>query len=349
MELEIMIWAYTRHEAYTVKTGYEMLAKAKTMLAGPIYLEEQKRNALKNKIWKIPTLPKIQMFLWRAVSGALAVVERLKSRVASGIWSDAGIPLPAASMQQSLEENLRFAFNAMEDTTRSRTIKRSVPWILWLVWKNRNSILYAETQESTERLLRNMADEVDQWFKLNKVLIPDTNERAYLNSSDSWSPLEDGTIKCNIHANWRNASLHSGIAWIARDQSGNVIHHARDALVHDPNRLIAEFRCVIWAMMSLSDLGVINATIASDYNKVVEAIKSPLQWPHFRTLLQQITKFKEKFVSITFEGKRVQANGVARVIARSVLKDGRFQSYLALGGPSWLQDRLVRERNRSNI
>lgn len=80
MELEIMIWAYTRHEAYTVKTGYEMLAKAKTMLAGPIYLEEQKRNALKNKIWKIPTLPKIQMFLWRAVSGALAVVERLKSR-----------------------------------------------------------------------------------------------------------------------------------------------------------------------------------------------------------------------------------------------------------------------------
>nr|VDC99269.1 unnamed protein product [Brassica oleracea] len=142
----------------------------------------------------------------------------------------------------------------MEDMARSRTITRSVPWLLWLVWKNRNSIMYAETQEYTDRLLRDMVDEADQWFKLNNVLTPDTDGRACLQSGDSWSPPEEGRIKCNIHANWRNASLHSGIAWIARDHSGNVIHHTRDAIVNAPNRLIAEIQCVIWTLTSLSDL-----------------------------------------------------------------------------------------------
>ncbi|KAF2614003.1 hypothetical protein F2Q70_00013142 [Brassica cretica] len=309
----------------------------------------------------------------KLVSGALALAERLNSRglgvdnlcklcqggpeninhvlfqcaVASRLWSDAGIPLPAASIKRSFEENLSFAFNVMEDMTRSRTITRSVPWLLWLVWKNRNSIMYAETQESTERLLRDMVDEADQWFKLNNVLTPDIDGRACLQSGDSWSPPEEGRIKCNIHANWRNASLHSGKAWIARDHSGKVIHHTRDAIVNAPNRLIAEIRCVIWTLTSLSDLGVTNVIIASYYNEVMEAIKLPLQWPRYRASLHQITKLKENFVTITFEGETIQTNRIARDIARSVLRDGRFQSYLALGGPSWLQDRIAREETRS--
>lgn len=187
------VWAHSRHKAYTVKTGYEMLAKAKSLVAGPIPPEEQVRNALKRRIWKIPILPKIQMFLWRAVSGALAVAERLNSRglgvdtmcklcqggsetinhvlyqcsVATRVWSDARNRLPVASLQRSLEENLVFVFNLMEDKSRPQTLVRFVPWMLWSVWKNKNSIVYAETQESMERLLRDMVNEVDQWFLLN--------------------------------------------------------------------------------------------------------------------------------------------------------------------------------------
>lgn len=39
---------------------------------------------------------------------------------------------------------------------------------------------------------------------------------------------------------------------------------------------------------------------------------------------------------------------IARDIAKSVLRDGRYQSYLALGGPVWLHDRLLRESNGNN-
>lgn len=101
--------------------------------------------------------------------------------------------------------------------------------------------------------------------------------------------------------------------------------------------------------MSLSDIGITKVIIASDYNEVMEAIKSPLQWPRYRDLLHQVMKLKEKFTMVVFEGEKISANGIARDIARSVLRDGKFQSYLALGGPSWLHERLARERNRSDL
>ncbi|CAN7139353.1 unnamed protein product, partial [Brassica rapa subsp. narinosa] len=40
------------------------------------------------------------------------------------------------------------------------------------------------------------------------------------------------------------------------------------------------------------------------------------------------------------------ANTIARDIAKSVMKDKRFQSYLALGGPAWLHQRITAEVSR---
>lgn len=56
------IWAYSRQRAYTVKTGYEILVREKVLQAGQISQQEQVRNNLKKKIWKMPTLPKVRMF-----------------------------------------------------------------------------------------------------------------------------------------------------------------------------------------------------------------------------------------------------------------------------------------------
>lgn len=46
---------------------------------------------------------------------------------------------------------------------------------------------------------------------------------------------------------------------------------------------------------------------------------------------------------LSFELEPVSSNAIMRHISRSATRDGRFQSYLALGGPAWLHDRLLRE------
>lgn len=53
-------------------------------------------NNLKARVWSIPTIPKIQIFLWRALSGALAVAESL---ISHGIQAELSCPLCGASSE----------------------------------------------------------------------------------------------------------------------------------------------------------------------------------------------------------------------------------------------------------
>lgn len=74
------IWAYTNHGAYTVKSRYWMIANEESVMHNVRSVQEQQVLELKRRVWKLATLPKIRMFLWRALSGALAVADRLQSR-----------------------------------------------------------------------------------------------------------------------------------------------------------------------------------------------------------------------------------------------------------------------------
>lgn len=174
-----------------------------------------------------------------------------------------------------------------------------------------------------------MMEEVELWFTLNNNQTGSTSDNQRVEVCDKWSVHAEGSLKCNIHANWRNSYLHSGVAWITRDHQGNVVHHARDAITFAPNRLVAELRCVIWALLSLRDLGITKVVLALDYQEVVAALKAPHHWPKFRGLLERVRELSGSFESLVFEGEKISANGVARDI----------------GGPSWLQDRILRETN----
>ncbi|CAF2159053.1 unnamed protein product, partial [Brassica napus] len=104
---------------------------------------------------------------------------------------------------------------------------------------------------------------------------------------------------------------------------------------------VTKLRGIIWRLESNRDLGVAKLVLASDYSEVIEAINGPYHWPQYQTLLEQVFVLKLYFTSITFEVEIVLNNSIARNIAKSVLGDGRLQSYLALGRPAWLHDRLL--------
>ena len=87
------------------------------------------------------------------------------------------------------------------------------------------------------------------WFEVNKKPGEHDGHLLMRRQSDTWSPLINGSIKCNAHTIWRNSSLHSGVAWIARDSNGQVRFHAREAFTCSASRLIAELRCIIWVLL----------------------------------------------------------------------------------------------------
>lgn len=65
--------------------------------------------------------------------------------------------------------------------------------------------------------------------------------------------------------------------------------------------------------------------------------------------MEQITLLKGNFESISFDVEKLTGNSIAIDFAKSVMCDGRFNSYLALGGPSWLHDQIQRETARDDV
>ena len=147
----------------------------------------------------------------------------------------------------------------------------------------------------------------------------------------------DGVLKCNIYSNWRNAYWG---AWITRDNTGNVRHHARDAFTCSLTKFMAELRCLEWVLQSLKDLQYQEIIIGTKPQELIEPVKKPSSWHRFRIILQRISVLCSEFQMVAFEAETGASNQVAHAIAKSVLRDGRLQSYHALAGPGWLHNRI---------
>ncbi|XP_019101890.1 PREDICTED: uncharacterized protein LOC109133328 [Camelina sativa] len=79
-EEDFWCWEPNKSGDYSVKSGYDLaLSINKGQLIEEASLQPS-LNPLKEKIWSINTEPKIKTFLWKALSGALPVAERLISR-----------------------------------------------------------------------------------------------------------------------------------------------------------------------------------------------------------------------------------------------------------------------------
>ncbi|KAG7568115.1 Reverse transcriptase domain [Arabidopsis thaliana x Arabidopsis arenosa] len=370
--LDSHIWAYNRNGIYTVKSGNRLISHLQRV-PGPISVQDQEARALKMKIWDLKTVPKIKMFLWRALSGALAVSVCLQAHgmntdltcslcqddiesishvlfqcwPAREVWEITNIPMPVQGFTDSLHDNLAFILKLMSNDGVSLNIRMAIPWILWGIWKHRNGIKYAGTQGDLNALVTHALEEAEVWNKLMEAPSHSSSGRATVIRLDSrWSkpPLE--MLKCNIHVSWLNDSHMCGGAWIVRNHQGDAVFHAREMFLPASNRIAAELRGFLWMLHSLCDLHLNNIEVWSDCNAAVEGIIDSSNWPRYHSYLDRIHRLLPQFGQVIFKVSSTKANGIAREIALSVTRDGRGQSYLARGGPVWLQSRIDEEKRR---
>ncbi|KAG2328336.1 hypothetical protein Bca52824_011064 [Brassica carinata] len=323
------VWAFNNSGEYTVKSECWLLTNMPERNGGTSVVQEQDVLDLKRKIWKIPTIPKICMFLWRAASGALAVAERL---TAHGVETIRHVLFQCVKAQElldelrvapdqllqdvSLIELLKESLRLIIQETLEKERRKAVPWILWMIWKTGTKAM----------------EEATLWYELNKSPYGELITTNDLGIPRRWVAPTQGVVKCNFYASWRSNRHLTGGAWITRDYRGMVGMHARDALIPTPERLSAEMQCLLWRVC-----------IGTESNMLTEAIRKFSKWPRYRSLLQSISAVCLEFTSIEFEIESRTSNKVAREISTSVLRDGRFRLYLAMGGPSWLHDLIQTE------
>ncbi|XP_010472440.1 PREDICTED: uncharacterized protein LOC104752070 [Camelina sativa] len=274
-----------------------------------------KLNELKASVWKVETVPKIRTFLWRMLSGALAVSERLASRA----LALANIPSPIGGFSATnIDINWEHLLKVIQDE---------------------------EIPSSVRELVFKAQEDATQWKEAQSrpVDITAQDPMKQGNVEKKWIKPMAGYVKCNIRSSWYNSSRLNGGAWILRDETGQVLYHARNALSPADSRFVAALQCLLWALDALRILHIDKVELALDNRMVIEAINCPSAWPRFSILLSNIHEKLSNFTSWRASAVAVSANTVAVAIAKSVTRDGRLQSYLSLGGPSWLHNQVRHE------
>ncbi|KAG7543484.1 Reverse transcriptase domain [Arabidopsis thaliana x Arabidopsis arenosa] len=268
----------------------------------------------------------------------------------ASVWQLTALPQPDQGFTDSIEGNIHYILSLMEKVSLPANMRAAIPWLLWRIWKARNSSLYAGKDNDPNILIAAALEEAEEWHQQNLVIAQENKlwNHTKTRIENRWIKPAWGCLKCNVYASWTKESLHCGGAWLLRNHTGDVVLHARDAFVPVVNRIAAELHCILWCFQSLHNVRVHSCEIWSDCNAAVCALELPNDWPKYRSLLNKISQVIQVMRDVKFKISSPKANTLARDIACSVTREGRFNSYLAAGGPAWLHERIEEERRRRN-
>lgn len=365
-------WAHNKSGSLTVKSAYWLARNQKIKECYPEVLSLPSVNPVREKVWKITSAPKIKTFLWKAVSEALPVAELILRRgmkidnrcqtcgseeesilhvlfhcaPARQVWALSGIPHPKIGFDEgSLLGNVSYLLSLKTTSRLDEKMIRVWPWILWSLWKSRNELIFKGRRWSPEEIKEKADCEAEEWFLAQEV------EEEFIKTSSTelrppvrrWKPPPRGWLMCNVSLDWVKHSKLLGVAWVVRNERGVVMMHSRRAFSNIHSLDDARLTTLLWAIESMSSLHYNQVIFAGDFRDLFLAFKKPLQWPALRyqvdelgLLLSLISDFKLLVVS-------KEENRGATIIAQSVTREGRLQSYVASGHPSWLFEFFVNE------
>ncbi|XP_057789298.1 uncharacterized protein LOC131006143 [Salvia miltiorrhiza] len=213
-ELDRPIWHFSPHGRYTVKSAYKMASALTLDLS---YGEEGSWI----HIWKIPVLPKVKSFLWRAVKNNLPSKENLLSRgilvggecgtckmgyenlwhvffacpFAEECWRIGGLSTLLGSLRDRSD-----SFKEALSTLLSSDVGASaakVSMILWHVRKDRNKAVWEGAIPNPSRTVTLAASCREDWLLAQAASSLPSSTVAVVSSQDpcvGWHNLQEGWV-----------------------------------------------------------------------------------------------------------------------------------------------------------
>ncbi|XP_048621839.1 uncharacterized protein LOC106398406 [Brassica napus] len=361
------VWLHNRNGSYSVKSGYWFINRFNREEEIKVAEMRPSLNDLKTEVWKIPTVPKIKNFIWRAISNAIPVGELLVKRgikmdpvcqacgyqgesinhiifgcsIARQVWALANVPTPQFGFDAvSHFSNFHSLFLMMKNREIDERFRNAIPWIVWYLWKYRNRVIFEGKKYYPIELVEKIMEESHLWVlaRSNENRRKAEEQEAEMEVAKSWSVPHRDWLKCNIGIAWDKKQSGSGASWVVRDDHGKVQIHSRRAFSNTDSLHEAKFKGLLWALESCHAHHLKRVIIAFDDTTLINVILRPQAWPNFRKQYVQIVERLKKLEWWRVMKEDRSTNTGAFLIAQSVIKGGYYQSYVAEGPPFWLRD-----------
>ncbi|KAF3522414.1 hypothetical protein F2Q69_00048727 [Brassica cretica] len=268
---------------YDSRSGYKLIELLADIQSDNRSSLPPLETQLWRKLWKTKTSPKLRHFLWRVLSGAVAVKSQLRSRgipldttcslckqgpetvchvlfhctTAQDVWITSGISSPPAGWSHtSVFLNLHYLFAQSQSHNLGIVARLSFPWLLWQIWKARNKFCFEKVLPVASDIVSLAMDEATAWLKLHGVL-PDFTSSNTLNqvTSATWVKPSDSLLKCNV---------------------GNVLLHSRRAFSGVLSSVQADLLALSWSAAAMSDLKM--KKIIFEFSSIQAGLASNILW-----------------------------------------------------------------------
>lgn len=211
--------------------------------------------------------------------------------VARQTWALSNFPNPENGFDKaSVYENLHTVVVTSKRRDMPSEIVRAWPWIVWMLWKNRNNFIFEGLAFQALQTLEKIKEDMNQWFMAQQcervnTVSESTDGRV---TKVKWSPPLRFWLKCNLGSVWNNRNQECGAAWVLRNSKGRVMLHSRKSFPNIPSYLDANVVSLSWAIESMVNIKVSKVIFGLEANDLIGAINRPPAWPSYKFLSNRL-------------------------------------------------------------
>ncbi|CAA7031322.1 unnamed protein product [Microthlaspi erraticum] len=333
-----LAWLPQANGEYSVKSGY---FTARARIQEDFVPDNGSRFNWITDSWKGLYVPKLKLFVWKSVQGALPVGENLATRginmqakcvhcgepettvhllfhcrFAQSVWNKAPFKEPFDTLAIT---------NTKEGISKLKTIiclppvglkgETLAPWILWSLWLSRNNKVFNNSS-------------LNAWETLNLAMV---RAREWI-EAQSENPIQirpprvargsipANCIRCHTDGAWKEENRAGGTGWTFHNSNLESLNQGSKGFANIASPLIAESLAIRWALRHAIDLGFKHLHVASDSQQLVEAINSKSSLSEIFGVLQDISHLSSFFLSVIFIAIPRAANVLADSLAKQSLR-----------------------------
>lgn len=198
--------------------------------------------------------------------------------LARQVWALSGFPHPLNGYHEtSVYVNFSYILETWRSNVECTENTKRFPWILWYLWKNRNSLLFEEFLYDGDQTWKKAFDEANLWSLAQEVAQSVQGASLALETMhrQEWCAPPHGFVKCNVGTRWSKKTLEVGAAWVLRDSRGTILLHSRRSFSRVRSKAEAYFLSVVWAVESMVSHKCQQVYFAFEWGLLVNAINRP--------------------------------------------------------------------------